>query len=44
MDVFGDASAGIDVDVDADDDGVVDALDLCPGTPPGSAVVFTREP
>ncbi|MFK8030099.1 MAG: di-heme oxidoredictase family protein [Gammaproteobacteria bacterium] len=38
MDVFGDASAGIEVDIDADDDGVVDVLDLCPNTPPGSMV------
>ncbi len=38
MDVFGDANAGIGIDVDADNDGVVDALDLCPDTPPGSIV------
>ncbi len=38
MDVFGDVDAGVVIDVDADDDGVVDALDLCPDTPPGSTV------
>ena len=38
MDVFGDANAGLGVDNDADDDGVVDALDQCPDTPAGSIV------
>ncbi|NNF67209.1 MAG: c-type cytochrome [Gammaproteobacteria bacterium] len=38
MDVFGDADAAIEIDVDADDDGVIDALDLCPGTPPDSNI------
>ncbi len=38
MDVFGDASAGMMIDIDADDDGVIDALDLCPSTPPDSTV------
>ncbi|MBT8137428.1 MAG: discoidin domain-containing protein [Gammaproteobacteria bacterium] len=38
MDVFGDAGAGIEIDVDVDDDGVVDSVDLCPGSPPGATV------
>ena len=38
MDVFGDASAPVEFDFDADDDGVIDAADLCPGTPLGTAV------
>ncbi|NND59439.1 MAG: thiol oxidoreductase, partial [Gammaproteobacteria bacterium] len=38
IDVFGDASAGTEFDNDADNDGVPDLFDLCPGTPPGSTV------
>ncbi|MFK8014641.1 MAG: di-heme oxidoredictase family protein [Gammaproteobacteria bacterium] len=38
MDVFGDNGSGIGVDVDADDDGVVDSVDLCPNTPPDTLV------
>ncbi len=38
MDVFGDADGGTGVDIDADNDGVIDELDLCPDTPPGSTV------
>ncbi|MDH3589426.1 MAG: discoidin domain-containing protein, partial [Gammaproteobacteria bacterium] len=38
MDVFGDAGAGIEIDIDGDDDGVIDAFDLCPDTPPGSTI------
>ena len=37
MDVFGDAGAAVPID-DQDGDGVVDAEDLCPDTPPGSTV------
>ncbi|NNF17103.1 MAG: c-type cytochrome [Gammaproteobacteria bacterium] len=36
--VFGDAGAPVTFDFDADDDGVLDVQDLCPNTPPGSAV------
>lgn len=38
MDVFGDDNSGTGVDIDADNDGVIDALDLCPGTPLGTVV------
>lgn len=38
MDVFGDANAPVEFDLDADDDGVTNAQDLCPDTPPGSMV------
>ncbi|MFK7887935.1 MAG: di-heme oxidoredictase family protein [Gammaproteobacteria bacterium] len=37
MDLFGDAGAPVVVN-DQDGDGVIDALDLCPDTPPGSTV------
>ncbi|MEO1576273.1 MAG: discoidin domain-containing protein [Pseudomonadota bacterium] len=38
MDVYGDASSGTTTDNDQDGDGVVDAVDLCPDTPPGITV------
>ncbi len=38
MNVMGDANAPVIFDTDADDDGVEDAQDLCPNTPPGTSV------
>ncbi|MEL7449106.1 MAG: di-heme oxidoredictase family protein [Pseudomonadota bacterium] len=38
MDVFGDPNGGISINIDQDNDGVIDANDLCPDTPPGTVV------